>query len=81
MGWAPERRIIAARLNTQSVWPLGLWSGDVIDADEDLVGASLLALVNTALGTAVHRGLLRLVRRTRAALEEDVRPTRPGVET
>ena len=44
-------------------WPVALLTTNVMDLEPGLLGAAALGMVNTGLGTLIHQGALRLVRR------------------
>ena len=43
-------------------WPLLLWLENIIGTPNELLGAAVLAALNTAIGVAIHQSLLRLFR-------------------
>ncbi|KXK61541.1 hypothetical protein AWW66_13220 [Micromonospora rosaria] len=47
-------------------WPLLLVAGDGTTVGPALIGASGLAVANTAVGVLVHQGILRMIRATRS---------------
>jgi hypothetical protein len=58
-------------------WPVLLLATDVIGVGPALLGASGLAIANTAVGVLVHQVILRLSRRLRVPKGEAT-PSRPG---
>lgn len=48
-------------------WPAILLHAGII-TPRDIPGAALLGLLNAAIGTGIHQGVLRLFRRARTAL-------------
>jgi len=60
--WWPVPLVISA-----VGWPLLLLVTDVMTVEPGLVGASGLAVLNTAVGVLVHQAVLRAVRRWRRA--------------
>jgi hypothetical protein len=66
--WWPVPLVIAA-----VGWPLLLVATDVMTVEPGLVGASGLAVLNTAVGVLVHQGVLRAVRRYRRARQSPSR--------
>jgi len=46
-------------------WPLLLVTTDVMNVEVGLVGAAVLAVLNTGVGVIVHQAALRVVRRLR----------------
>lgn len=62
LGRWPRVALVAAAL----LWPLILLVGDVLPFGPDVVGASVLAIVNCGVGVLIHQLLLRCVRRIQA---------------
>lgn len=46
-------------------WPVWLVAGEVMGLQAGLLGAAALAVINTAVGVAVHQAVRRLVGRLR----------------
>jgi hypothetical protein len=44
-------------------WPVALVASDVMSVEPGLLGASALAVANTAVGVLVHQGVLRIIRK------------------
>ncbi|HMG30344.1 MAG TPA: hypothetical protein VK585_09520 [Jiangellaceae bacterium] len=56
-------------------WPLLLVTTDVMNVEVGLVGAAVLAVLNTGVGVIVHQAALRVVRRLgRQSARPAIRP-------